>query len=189
MEQTPNKEELSRKERRELERQQRKENPGQIEKDAKRKKILSRTLIISIIALFVAGVTWVIATAPSGPNLPPTTGMGHIEKNPIAHITDKPIPDPIQRHMLEHADGGGKPGIIIQYNCEKYTCAPDLIDKLTALVKQYPDNVYLAPNTYAGEIILTKEGDRLILDAFDEGKIKAFIVATSSPQSATSTPK
>ena len=77
--------------------------------------------------------------------------------------------------ICEHADGSGKPGIIIQYNCQKYTCEPDLIEKLTVLVKEYPDNVYLAPNNYDGKIILTKEGKLEILEQFDEQKMKDFI--------------
>ena len=77
--------------------------------------------------------------------------------------------------MFEHADGKGKPGIIIQYNCQKYICEPDLVQKLTALVKQYPDNVYLAPNNYDGEIILTKLNEIKILENFDEKIIRDFI--------------
>ena len=85
---------------------------------------------------------------------------------PQTHITDIPIPDSMQRHMLEHADGRGKPRVIIQYNCQKYSCEPDLIEKLANLVKKYPDNVYLAPNTYDGKIILTKLGKRQIFGRF-----------------------
>jgi hypothetical protein len=27
-----------------------------------------------------------------------------------------------QKHMLEHADGSGRPGVIINYNCAKFRC-------------------------------------------------------------------
>ena len=107
--------------------------------------------------------------------LPPTTDQNHVELSPPAHIVTQPISDRIQRHMLEHADGGGRPGIIIQYNCDDYDCEENLIAKLTELVGQYPDNVYLAPNIYDGKIILTKLGKRSILDTFDEEAIKDFI--------------
>ena len=79
--------------------------------------------------------------------------------------------------MLEHADGDGKNGlgVIIQYNCEKYRCEKDLIEKLKTLVKKYPKNVYLTPGNYDGKIILTRLGKREILDKFDEQKITSFI--------------
>jgi len=76
---------------------------------------------------------------------------------------------------VHKADGRGKPGIIIQYNCKKYSCEPDLIQKLTELLKQYPENVYLAPNNYDGKIILTKLSRSKVLDSFDEQTIKEFI--------------
>lgn len=77
--------------------------------------------------------------------------------------------------MLEHADGKNKPGIIIQYNCQKYACEPDLVKKLTDLAKAYPENVYLAPNSYDAKIFLSKLNRRESLDAFDENKIRQFI--------------
>jgi len=103
--------------------------------------------------------------------------VNHVEQSPPAHIVTQPIPEPIQRHMLEHADGieGGKSGIIIQYNCQDFDCEEDLVEMLTELVRDYPSNVYLAPNDYNGKIILTKLGKIEILDGFDEDKIKDFI--------------
>ena len=77
--------------------------------------------------------------------------------------------------MLEHADGGSKPGVMIQYNCDDYDCSSDLIEKLTELVQQYPDNVYLAPNNYDGKIVLIMLGKREILNTFDEQAIRIFI--------------
>lgn len=136
------------------------------------KKIAKYSIYAVIILVVVGGIGWFISTRPS---MPPTIAQGHTENMPDAHITDTPIPDSMQRHMLEHADGKGKPGVIIQYNCKKYSCEPDLIQKLTDLVKQYPENVYLAPNNYDGKIILTKLGKREILDDFDEQTIKKFI--------------
>lgn len=136
-------------------------------------KKFGKYLLYGLIGVAViGGLGWFISTRPS---LPSTTAQGHTEDMPQAHVADTPIPDSMQRHMLEHADGKGRPGIIIQYNCEKYSCGPDLVTKLTELAKQYPDNVYLAPNNYDGKIILTKLGKYQILDSFDEQTIKKFI--------------
>lgn len=136
------------------------------------KKIGAYFLYGAIGVVVIGGLGWLIAARPS---LPPTTMQGHIEKSPKAHVSDTPISEAIQRHMLEHADGKGKPGIFIQYNCTKYSCEAGLVEKLTALVRQYPDNVYLAPNSYDGKIILTKLDRSQILDGFDEQVIKDFI--------------
>jgi len=108
--------------------------------------------------------------------LPPTGMQGHIEQNPISHILDKPMIEPIQKHMLEHADGveGAKGGVIVQYNCDDYQCESDLIEKLTTIAEEF-DYVYLAPNDYDGKIILTKLSRIEVLDEFDEGKIRDFI--------------
>lgn len=139
------------------------------------KKISKYGLYALIIILPIAGVVWLGWTVAHQPKLPPVSAQGHTETMPDAHITNKVIPDSMQRHMLEHADGKNKPGIIIQYNCKKYACEPDLITKLTELVKKYPDNVYLAPSDYDGKIILTKSGSIKILENFDEKTIKDFI--------------
>jgi len=136
------------------------------------KKIVKRMVwTIGILVIIGAGV-WLLALAP---NLPPTSSQNHSETIPASHIITTQMPDAIQRHMLEHADGGGAPGIIIQYNCDDYDCEADLIQKLTSLVEGYPDNVYLAPNVYDGKIILTREGGREVLDEFNEQIIKNFI--------------
>lgn len=129
---------------------------------------------IALIVLIIAIITWFVA---SKPNLPPIDLVGHIEENPPSHIVDAEMPESIQKHMLEHADGDDKkgPGIIIQYNCKKYICEKDLIPKLTVLVKKYQKNVYLAPGNYDGKIILTRLNKREILEKFDEEKIVDFI--------------
>ncbi len=126
------------------------------------------------VILAIGGFAWYVL---SQPDLPPMDMQGHIEQNPESHIMDSAIPDAVQRHMLEHADGDSAngPGVIIQYNCKKYTCEKDLVSKLTSIVKKYPKNVYLAPNDYDGKIILTREGQREILNEFNEEKIISFI--------------
>jgi len=145
------------------------------DKTTRKGKKVGKGLIYTVITIVVVGVVvWLFTLVPS---LPPTSQENHIEESPAAHILTTAIPDPIQRHMLEHADGdGGKgPGIIIQYNCDDYDCEPDLVQKLAALVEEYPKNVYLAPNNYDGKIILTKLSRRKVLDEFDEQAIRSFI--------------
>lgn len=158
---------------RKKQKQQAKQKKERKEKLTEAPKKIGRYILYILIGVgVVGGLGWFIATRPS---LPPTTDANHSEGIPPAHILTQPIPDPIQRHMLEHADGKDSPGIIIQYNCDKFECEEDLIEKLTNLVRQYPNNVYLAPNNYDGKIILTKLNRRKILDDFDEQAIKNFI--------------
>ncbi len=164
--------ELTKQQRAELKRQGKMEARQSESRKRRLRKISSWALGIAFTLVAVGGSGWFMVTRPS---LPPTSMQGHIEDMPAAHITDTPIPDRIQRHMLEHADGQGQPGVIMQYNCEQYACEPDLVAKLTALVRQYPRHVYLAPNTYDGKIILTKLNRLQILDRFDEQAIKRFI--------------
>ena len=157
-----------------------KKQKEQVKKGERRKDKLSEApkkigqyILYAIIGIGVIGLLgWFIS---SRPNLPPTTMEGHVERSPLSHILDQSIQENIQKHMLEHADGTGKPGIIIQYNCDKFECEANLVEKLTDLVAQYPENVYLAPNNYDGNIILTKLGKSKILDAFNEQAIRDFI--------------
>lgn len=129
---------------------------------------------VLVVILAIGGFIWYQSVQP---NLPPIDMQGHIEQNPPSHIMDSAIPDAVQKHMLEHADGDSKngPGVIIQYNCRKYTCEKDLVKKLQKLGNKYPKNVYVAPGDYDGKIILTRLGERQILDSFNEEKIANFI--------------
>lgn len=165
-------EHLSKRERRMLRKQQEQGKREQQQKKKKKNKLGIKLLLFGIAGGFIVFMVWLFSNQL---HMPPVSMEGHIESSPSAHIVTSPIPENIQRHMLEHADGDRAPGIIIQYNCEDYSCAPDLIDKLTALVKEYPENVYLAPNNYDGMIILTKRGGIKVLDDFDEGAIRNFI--------------
>lgn len=136
-------------------------------------KKIGKYILYTLITIgVIGGLGWFLSLVP---NLPPTTQENHSEDSPSAHISTIKIPDSIQRHMLEHSDGSGPSSIIIQYNCDDYECEQDLVQKLTTLVEEYPDNVYLAPNNYDGKIILTKLGKRKILDQFDEQIIRDFI--------------
>ena len=95
----------------------------------------------------------------SGPHLPYLAPWG---------IHTRPIAKELQVHNLE--DGG----VMVQYNCD----CPELVEKLTALVKRYPDHVILAP--YPGmksKIALTAWERIERLAEFDEAGIVRFIKA------------
>lgn len=136
------------------------------------KGLVTKILLIIIGLLAISGIGWYMVTRP---NLPPIDMAGHIEENPPAHILNTEMPESIQKHMFEHADGKGKPGVLIQYNCRKYRCEKDFIDKLKTLVKKFPENVYLAPGNYDGKIILTRLGQRQVLTSYSEQQITDFI--------------
>ena len=167
---------LTKKERKQMRREERRKEHNKEHNKERNKQKVKNIANIAIAVFVVGGVVialgWFVMSRPS---LPPTSMQGHIEQSPPAHILTQPIVDKIQRHMLEHADGRGKPGVLIQYNCSDFVCEAGLIQQLTDLVKQYPDNVYLAPNNYDGKIILTKIGRRKVLDNFDKQAIEDFI--------------
>src|SRR3989338_7113289 len=126
---------LNRHERRYLAKLENKLNPPKISSDIPWKSILTK-LLIALTILFLIGVFYLYIK--SRPNLPPINISGHIEENPPSHILDNAMPEVIQKHMLEHADGKGEPGIIIQYNCKKpYSCEPELVNRLKQLVEKY----------------------------------------------------
>jgi hypothetical protein len=120
------------------------------------------------------GATWFWSRG----ELPPTSMANHVEVNPPGHNLTEPMPIPIQKHMLEHADGvhGGPQGVIIQYNCKKFSCPGDLVENLTLVARRYPSFVYLAPNyTMDVRIALTREGQILVLEQYDPERIQRFI--------------
>ena len=131
------------------------------------------------IALVVVGVG-LSSLLPSQRSkvLPPITAVGHIESYPEERISEEPIPLPVQRHILEHvplSTGEQRRGVLLQYNCEKFECEPDLVDRLAAIAEEY-EYVYMAPYpAMDAKIALTTYGRILTLDAFDEGKIVAFV--------------
>lgn len=171
---------LSQAERRRLAKQKKRlliKEKKEMEKQKRKRKQAAKKIISGfIIAFFIGGAAvWLVKLPASRPSLPPQSSIGHSEDVPPSHILSSPIPDSVQRHMLEHAEGRGKPGVIIQYNCQDFVCDEDLVRCLKELAQEYPDIVYLAPNNYDGKIILTKEGKREILDNFDAEKIRKFI--------------
>ena len=164
------------KERYEERKQRKQREEAQSQRKARLSKVLTRApkyLLYAGIALAVtAGATWWLWSRPS---LPPTTMAGHVETVPFGYVLTEPMPEAVQKHMLEHAGGSGAPGIIIQYNCEDFDCEAGLVEQLAEIARSYRGSVYLAPNRYDGKIILTKLDKRKILGRFDERAIRAFI--------------
>ncbi len=66
--------------------------------------------------------------------------------------------------------------MLVQYNCAQYECEPDLVGRLTEIVRDYPPYVYLAPYpSMDAKIALAAPGRLLTLETLDEGKIREFI--------------
>ncbi|MCH7951304.1 hypothetical protein IH980_01015 [Patescibacteria group bacterium] len=108
--------------------------------------------------------------------LPPTNFTGHIEQSPESHILDKPMSILIQKHMIEHADGEGPPGVVINYNCEDFECEPELIEELADIANQYPEFVYVAP--FPGmtkKLAITRFKKIETFDSFDKEALIRFI--------------
>ena len=136
--------------------------------------------IVAVILVFL-GIGYAISKIGG---LPPTTMQGHIEINPDSHVLREPMPLNIQKHMLEHADGEGPPGVIINYNCDDFECESELIENLEAFANRYPENVYVAPfPRMKAKIVLTRLGQRQILNEYNENRIDTFINRGASPVS------
>lgn len=136
------------------------------------KKIRNWSIFLVVVGLIFFGVVWGVSSIKT---LPSTNMQGHVESNPSSHVLKEPMPIAIQKHMLEHSDGIGRPGVIINYNCEDYECSSDLIEKLEAFAGEY-DYVYVAPfKGMDAKIALTKLGKIEILEYYDETIIKNFI--------------
>jgi len=98
---------------------------------------------------------------------PPTSGP-HLPYIAPWSIHTRPIPDELQVHNLE--DGG----VVVQYNC----ACPEVVDKLTAIVRKYPTQVVLAPYpTMKSRIALTAWTRLETLGDVDEARIERFIRA------------
>ena len=134
--------------------------------------IVGGTLVV--IVFVVAALRFTGTRA--GTYYPPTDIIGHQEISPPSHILDRPMSIPMFKHMLEHSDGSGPPGVIISYNCENYECEPNLVDRLRAIAEEYPTFVYLAPfPDMNAKIAVTRRGRQIVLDTLDEERIRAFI--------------
>jgi hypothetical protein len=100
---------------------------------------------------------------------PPTSGP-HLSYLASWGIHSEPIPRQLQVHNLE--DGG----VLVQYNCPDG--CPELVERLTAIVRPYERLVILAP--YPGmrtRIALTAWGRLDTFDELDEARIQRFIKA------------
>ncbi|MFZ1059371.1 MAG: DUF3105 domain-containing protein [Candidatus Rokuibacteriota bacterium] len=164
---------LSRKERRELREQQKEAE----RRRRQRGRFFKKGAVWGVAGLLVAaGAGWLGYSIATAKRLPPTGIADHVEQNPPTHILTTPMPLAIQKHMLEHADGGGRPGVVINYNCVKFRCPEGMADRLAGMVRAFPDFVYLAPYPEMDvRIAVTKLGKILTLDEPDLEKIRAFI--------------
>jgi len=137
-----------------------------------KQKIKNWSITLGILALLIAGIAYVITGAKT---LPPTEMQGHVEQKPPFHKLKTSMSIPVQKHMLEHSDGTGPPGIIINYNCNDYTCEAELIEKLEVFADEF-SHVYVAPfPKMDAKIALTKMGGIQTLDDYDEEVIRSFI--------------
>lgn len=136
------------------------------------KKIINWGIFIVILGLIIMGIIWGISSIKT---LPPTDIQGHVEENPSSHILKEPMPIAIQKHMLEHSDGKGSPGIVINYNCEDYECELGLIENLESFAEKY-NYIYVAPfKNMDAKIALTKFEKIKLLEEYDEKEIENFI--------------
>jgi len=164
---------LSRKDRRRL-----KEEQKEAEQRRRwRGRLVRKGLTWGVVGLLAAaGAGWLGYSVATAKRLPPTGIADHVEQNPPGHILTTPMPLAIQKHMLEHADGGGRPGVVINYNCVKFRCPEGMVDRLAGMVRAFPDFVYLAPYPEMDvRIAVTKLGKILTLDEPDLEKIRRFI--------------
>ena len=137
------------------------------------KKVRNWAIFILIVGGILFGIIWMFLSVKT---LPPTDIQGHIEESPASHILKEPMPIAVQKHMLEHADGSGPPGIIINYNCEDYLCEAGLIENLELFAEKYPANVYVTPfKGMDAKIVITKLGKIEVLEGYDEARIRNFI--------------
>lgn len=123
-----------------------------------------------------AGLGWLGYSIATAKRLPPTSIVDHSEEVPPSHILTTIMPLAVHKHVLEHADGGGPPGVVINYNCVKFRCPEGMVKRLEDVARGYPSFVYLAPFPDMDvKIAVTRLGKILILDEVDERRIREFI--------------
>ena len=147
------------------------------DRTANRRRTAIRVGIAAVVitGLVVGAVFFVISNSKI---LPPTSfGPAHSEQFPSRQINSSPIPRPIREHVMER--GGGhhlKGSMLIQYNCDRFECEPDMITRLREIVSARPSNVYLAPfPAMDAKIALAAPGRLVTLDELDESRITRFI--------------
>ena len=133
-------------------------------------------LPVALGLLVVGGGAFLVIQAATAKIYPPTGMQDHMESYPPCRICSTPIPETIQRHILEHREPGGagdRPGILVQYSCAP---CPEVVTTLTRIVERYPRGVYLAPYPrMSPKIALTTLGQVEAMDGVDEARIVAFI--------------
>jgi hypothetical protein len=186
--------EMSRTERRRIERQARKENRHQVQHKKRTASVAQRSVIYVVGALLLAGAGyWGYARfSEASPGQfvkslgnrhisqtelglttynsdPPTSGP-HVPQIANWGVHPEPVPKEFQVHNLE--DGG----VVVQYDCPAAEAAcKTLVDRLTGIVRKY-DRVVLAP--YPGmsnKIALTAWTRIDKFDELDEQRIVRFI--------------
>lgn len=151
-------------------------------KELKRQEV-NRQALIAKVRNWIIGLAIVVAVTAGGyfwwvnrEVLPPTDFAGHTETSPQSHILDKPMALTTQKHMLEHADGSGPPGVIINYNCEDFECEEGLKEKLAEIANQYPEFVYVAPYPAMTKMLaITRYREIETFDSFNQDALIAFI--------------
>ena len=137
------------------------------------KKMRSWGINLVIVGIVASGIYY---WSTNRKVLPPTSSKGHIESSPSAHILDQPMGAIIQMHMLEHADGEGPPGVIINYNCDDFECEDNLVNQLGEIANEYPEFVYSAPFPGMTEkLAITKEGRIETFKVFNKDALINFI--------------
>lgn len=156
----------------------RKRRKSRRRKQREQRQDIKPALILGAATVFaLAFVFFAISYARRTQNtyLPPTDVAGHTETVPPSHILSQPMPISTFKHMLEHADGHGPPGVVISYNCKDFDCEPDLVEKLRRIAEDYPAFVYLAPfPNMSAKIAVTRRGAQIVLETFDEQRIRDF---------------
>ncbi len=159
-------------------RKQRKLEERRLTEQASRPRRLLRWLALygALGALVAGGSAFVVIQAVSAKVYPPTGMQDHIESYPPCWICSTPIPEVVQRHILEHRPPGAPsdpPGILVQYRCSD---CPDLVARLTRIVERYRGSVFLAPYPpMSPRIALTTLGQLETMEDVDEPRIVAFI--------------
>ncbi len=143
-----------------------------------RRKLLLAAAGFTVTSVAVIGVVVFMTTRSAFGKILPPTGFSpaHLESLPLQQINTQPIPRLEQEHVMERAAGHERGSMLVQYNCVKYQCEPNLIEKLTEIVLNFPAYVYLAPYpAMDAKIALAAPGRLLTLEDLDEAKIRKFI--------------
>ena len=133
---------------------------------------------LAVLVLAIGGFALFMVTSNTFGKILPPTGYtpAHRETLPRQQINSQPIHRLVQEHVMERDAGHARGSMLVQYNCRNYQCDEDLVDRLTEIVSSYPPQVYLAPYpTMDAKIALAAPGKLLLLDAFEEDKIREFI--------------